>query len=693
MQVQIPFRIAIFFNYYSSTETSRQCGIYLGAGTTGWTITGNSFYNTKSTVRTFTAGAAYSAVYVDNTSNSSAFTISNNYIGGQGPQCSVGNDLCGTSTTTTGSGPKPKLIYLNTNNGYSNTVSGNTIKSIAIGSSSAYKTNGSAIANQHGCIVVNAGSNQISNNLIGNDASSITYEFSQTTSTWNLYLSHIAIGGSGTNTIQNNTIGGIKTSATTATVGTINLWGIYNESTGSTTISNNVIGSTATGITDGTQMSIQNVTTGSGGGTKSTAAKAIYNNTSGSVTISNNTIANIYGCNGSQNQLFGIGCNGTGTYSITGNTIRDLINSSAGSTTWPNGGIFFTATSAASSNTISGNTIYNMKSTTTGVTLGIAVNTTTGAKIFNNLIYNVHSSDKGYGIQVATSASTNTVFNNIIRLGYDLSNVQLSGAIDLRGISDESGSSTYYFNTVYVGAAPTTGTTATYAFYSATTPATARNIKNNIFQNATINNGATAKHYAIRLGNITNTSCDYNNLVSAASDSYFVGNWNGTDKQLLTDWQGAATGLDAQSLNMQPFYVGETAAIPDLHLYVAGSNNSTLLNKGVSLTSISSNYGQDFDGNTRAEIPTMGADDNGVSVGVLTSNSYTSVNNSTVSVVNQKLNVQSKADISKVLIYDFSGKTVKSVTSGFNNISLNNGTYIVKIVNSQSSDIYKIMVK
>lgn len=180
------------------------------------------------------------------------------------------------------------------------------------------------------------------------------------------------------------------------------------------------------------------------------------------------------------------------------------------------------------------------------------------------------------------------------------------------------------FNTVLIGGTGVVAATkSSYGYISTITSSAARLIENNIFQNDRA--GSSGKHYAIRLANITNTTCNYNDLVSASG---YIGNWNGTDKTTLADWKGAASGLDANSINVQPVYVGETTKLPNLHLFNVSPNNADLFGKGTVIAS----YTTDYDGDTRsATTPTMGADDNGVADVLATaeelSTFQTSINN------------------------------------------------------------------
>ena len=66
------------YNWFYASGDNR--GIYLAGGTTDWTITGNSFYQTAS--RALGSGYITAPIYIVNTASGNNFTITNNYVGG-----------------------------------------------------------------------------------------------------------------------------------------------------------------------------------------------------------------------------------------------------------------------------------------------------------------------------------------------------------------------------------------------------------------------------------------------------------------------------------------------------------------------------------------------------------------------------------------------------------------------------------
>ncbi len=79
------------FNFYRSTAVDAS-GMFITSGNTGWTISGNSFYQTTNRAG---VAATVRAIHLSNTSNNS-HTVTGNFIGGTAPNAG------GTPWTTTG---------------------------------------------------------------------------------------------------------------------------------------------------------------------------------------------------------------------------------------------------------------------------------------------------------------------------------------------------------------------------------------------------------------------------------------------------------------------------------------------------------------------------------------------------------------------------------------------------------------
>jgi len=597
-----------FINVFSgyTTNTSDASAILLNTNATGWSITGNSFYNTFSSAINASQTRYY---YNINIASGSGYTISNNYIGGQAALCSGGKMLLGSSATRTNGFNYRAISLTPTGTITKSTISGNTIANFALCTGIASQTNIG--------IYVSTGAADITNNVIGSTSSlgNITFEADGTAS---IQLLGINTAGSGDKNITGNSIGGITCSG--ISTGKTAFTSIYNASSGNIIIDGNTIGSTAIGITTGTSMSIQNaykngttpLSNGVGGikcGDATAATIAI---------IRNNVIANMYGGNNLDAGIVGMECgnssSGTSTFQIYGNTVRDLLSDANCDNVWTSTGIFFYCKTATTANSaIYSNNIYNITSTNTTAAnyiYGISVrakDATMGVSIYKNNIYNITSPNKGYGINIgdpgANSRIASTlIYNNFIRLGQNADGTDQTNDVDFKGINDTGGSTTVrnttsyiYFNTIYLTGTVTSGSTNTYAMYGYQ-PNAAREIKDNIFDNR--RTGGTGKHIALGLLNATSTTSNYNDFISTSG---YIGELGGTAKPLLTDWK-ASLG-EANSVNTTPVYVNATTTTPDLHLTATG--NSGILGQGTAIASVTT----DFDGETRTLPPGIGADE------------------------------------------------------------------------------------
>ncbi len=243
-----------FYDFLNSGTIST--GITLSAFTTGWTISGNSFY--EKTSFSATAGVEYRIINIDNSSGA-GFTVSGNYIGGKASQCgstawtktsydtpfyglyiyvgsasptSIQNNTI-KKLTWTNTGPAAFTgIYLKAGTINIGDVTGNTIGSSS-GSESITFT-GAAGASIYGLqtasgVTINCNNNLIAN-LVNNTTSSglicgIDYDAS-----------------TGSNVVNANFINSLSVinSSTTSTIYGIRISG------GATTWSNNIISLTGT---------------------------------------------------------------------------------------------------------------------------------------------------------------------------------------------------------------------------------------------------------------------------------------------------------------------------------------------------------------------------------------------------------------------------------------------------------------
>ncbi|ADQ81092.1 hypothetical protein Palpr_2963 [Paludibacter propionicigenes WB4] len=582
-------------------------GINILSYNSGWTITGNSFYETTSFVPT--ASVAYNVIYVNNASGSN-FAISGNYIGGSAANCA------GTAWTKTNAFDNTFTgIYVSTATGTASNVQGNTIKNLAWSNSSSASW---YAINVYGGDV-NVGT--VTGNTIGAPTGNGSVSVTDAGSSGVLY--GINIQSTGTVSVQNNTIGAITT-ACSASTAPMNFYGIYKVSgAGTTTISGNVIGSSDEGTTN--SINASSTSTGS-----AQTVVGIYSYGSGAVQISGNTIAKLTNATtstGTSTYGYTIGIQtNAGTNTVSNNVIRDLkiSNANTDATYQPSvAGIVQNATSAVAQ-TITGNTIYNLTNdfaTFAGAVTGLYYNgSTTASTVTGNFIHDLNVTGASsttasiYGIKI--NAGATTYANNIISLGGN-------SKTTLYGIY-ETGSSGHnnnlYFNTVYIAGSLGSGATnKSYALYSATNTNT-RNFRNNIFSNVRSTTGGSNLHYAAyfvptTVGSLTLNYNDYYVSGTGGKLGYFNSTYPGSLPLI--------TGFDANSLAIDPAFANSGGA-------AAADYKPSAKLDGVTGTGIAT----DFIGTTRGTTPTMGAYDILQSVWTgATSTDWSDVTNWTPNVV------------------------------------------------------------
>ncbi|MDD2798898.1 MAG: hypothetical protein PHV20_09930 [Bacteroidales bacterium] len=470
--------------------------IIVDASHTGATISGNSIYD-DSAPFTPTGGFAYTGITV---SGGGGHTISGNFIGGNAASCS--GTLTKVSTTNnTFNG----IILTTSGTGSASSVQNNKIKGLTWPNSGTASWLGITAAGTNDINIGTTTGNTIGGTT-GNDSIIITNVGAATTTA-------MSITTSGTTNCQNNKIGAIKAQPN-GTSGT-NIVGIQKSaSAGTTTISNNVIGSGST-------------------------ANSI-NNTSGLTQY-----------------IYGILSQGTGSVTISGNTIANMTN------TTTTGNVYaIYQNGAASTLAANKNLIHSLEVTSTSTAANV--------------------------VGIYCNAGTNTVSNNIITLKGN-NPTTLSGLVETTGSVNTS----FYHNTVSLGGTPTTLALQSKCI-STTGVANIRNIKNNILANARSNGGtASGAHYAISMAtNTTGTlTIDGNDYVSTGTGGV-LGAYGGSRADIVA--MRTATGQDVSSVSVSPSFanVNGTTAVDFKSIGILG----------VSGTGIST----DFDGTSRVNV-TMGA--------------------------------------------------------------------------------------
>ncbi|MFT3753971.1 MAG: choice-of-anchor Q domain-containing protein [Paludibacter sp.] len=560
-------------------------------GTTGWTITGNSFYETTTFVPT--GNNSYRVIRIGDSDTKAAgtgYTISNNFIGGSAASC------VGTWAKTSNGGTANNIfsaitLYLNDGTPVS-TVQNNTIRNFNWTNSGGVSTD-TAISwsgIEIGKGSVNVGT--VTGNTIGDNTGTGSIVVTSGNADGNgSKVCGIQIQWNASVDCQNNKIGSI-TAANSASAIANHFYGIYNYSNNSTTISNNIIGSAATGNSINATLA------------STTQDQHVYGilcagntgSTPGTVTIGGNVIANMANA-ATNNSAFINGIRSeAGSTAITNNTVRDLTisnnNTQTGSLASNSGIAFINSSSTAVA--INNNVVYNLTNSNaafTGYLFGVFCSAGSGANsCSNNNIYNLSATNATgaasvVGLSYDAGLGTNTVSRNFIyglkapgsTDGYIYGIKKSAGAVSISNniiaIGENTRSSFFgiyesgsannntilYFNTVYIGG--TTGSGAvnkSYCLYS-NSSANTRDFRNNIFSNERSTPAGSNLHYAawFNYGVNTNLTLD-NNDYYASGVGGKTAHVNSTEIAALPFF----TGSDTRSIIGNPVFVnpGSTVA-------------------------------------------------------------------------------------------------------------------------------------
>ena len=467
------------YNFFKHGSSSN--GVFLSSNTTGWTISGNSFYETASFAPT--ADASFNTIQINNTSGTN-FTVSGNFIGGSAASCGGTNPW-----TKTNANDNPFVaIYLNVGTGTVSNIQNNTIK--YFNWSNSLNSNWTAIQVDAGAVDIGTSTGNQIGETTGTGSITLTGASTGTT-----FLG-INITGTGTVDCRNNSIGSVTIGNSSANAG--NFIGINKAAvSGTITISSNSIGSTSEATS---------IFASSAASSSSQTVQGIVNAGTGTITINGNIIANL--TNGTTRASTGFGSgliNGIfsadGTNTISNNTIYNLTIGNGRNTSTHIASVIGIALIGDTPKTVTGNTIYNLSntfSTFTGSVIGLYFSGNTGSNVVSeNFIHSLSvtggssTSASIYGIKINSGATTYS--NNIISLGGNT-------ATTIYGISDEGSASqtcNLYHNSVYIGGSLGSGVSnLSYALYSKSSSNT-RNFRNNIFENSRSTSGGTNKHYSV----------------------------------------------------------------------------------------------------------------------------------------------------------------------------------------------------
>ncbi len=380
-------------DFYTNGVTAN-AGFYMSTGTTAWTVTNNSLYQTST--RTTTAATGYNIIFLSN-SLGDGFTITGNSIGGSAPNCG------GTPwTITTSTAAVTNFVYpiRFAAGGTSNltTISNNTIANFDI----TFDAPAAAGTLYFDAILIATGYVNISGNTVGSQSANDNIKITVTSGVNGIAFFGIDMRGAA-GSITNNTVGGFTFAG--GNTGTLIMAGINEGSTAATSVINvtgNTIGGT---VSNSMYDSRGGATIGQFTGIRSTQAGP-----TALCSYSNNTVRNMTDLGSGGGFMTGISHSGATPVAINNCSINNL-NSGSSLTGGFSGtmtmcGISLTSTGTGAS--ISGNTIYSINNTYTGA----------------NATY-LH------GMQITSSSATVTESGNKI---YGLTN-QSTGAGVITGIN------------------------------------------------------------------------------------------------------------------------------------------------------------------------------------------------------------------------------------------------------------------
>lgn len=558
-----------FDNFLNGSIASN--AINVASYSSGFSITDNNFYQSSSFIPS--ASVEHAVIRIDNASGTD-FIITGNNIGGSSSGAS------GTWTKSS-SNNTFKAIYVNAGNS-GNSIQNNLITGFNYSNSGAANWTGIDIAGG----VVNVGTSV--KNTIGASTGTSTISFTGGTTGASFY--GISISSSSVVNVANNAIGAINTAASAATNAT-NFYGIYKSAVaGTITIENNLIGSTSTsGSINASSASTAN----------SQIVYGIYNLGTGAITISGNTVANIINSTTETtlaSRLRGIFSN-AGANTISNNTVYNLksngLSNGANYTNASITGISVISKTAGNAQTISSNKVYYLETAATGKLeiYGIYYDgpNATNADISRNFIHTfilpTGASTGNYLHGLSLYDGGYTASNNII---YNGSGIKTG--CSLWGIwTNTDDAAKLYFNTVFLTDTATTGSSNSYAFRSLNCPSTL-DVRNNILWDGRINSSGSISHYAVYLNCTSNVTMNYNDYQYAQQ----FGIAAGTTYNTFASWI-SATGLDANSLNINPNLVNKGGTLPIDY-------QTTVQLPGTSITAVTSDYN-----NVTRVTPTMGA--------------------------------------------------------------------------------------
>ena len=567
----------------------------------GWIITGNSFYYNSSTA----ASAAQYAINLVGVSYS-GHTVSNNYIGGQAPNC-VGSAWVNSGNVAFTS------IYINVGTASTTSVQNNTIQNINLTGTGVQSFWG--IYTQEGLFDVGG----TTGNLIGSTTVATSIQTAGTSPSYGMYISSTASG----NIVSNNTVAGITATGTAGGItgiraggGTASVNSVQNNTVQKIALSNAGGSQSFTGI-DASGLIDMGGTTANLIGSTSVATSiqlagtgnfvGIQLGTSSGSICSNNTVAGIT-CTGA-NANYGINCNVVSATSVQNNTVRDFTLSNTGSQSFygisvGSGPIDIGSTTA---NLIGSTTVAtSIQLAGTGACYGIYLNTaaTNGQVVSNNTVAGITSTgaNTNYGIYflaVGTASVTSVQNNTIQKITLSNTGVQtFYGIYALAGLFDIGGTSGNLIGSTTVATSIQIAGGAGTFFYGINLGASATSghvVSNNIIAGITSTGVNTNNGIDLTAGTASATSVQNNTIrditLSNAAGQIFRGILTNAG---LYDIGGTTGNLIGSTTVANSISFAGTGACTGIHLLSSATSGHVVSNNtiaGITSTGVNTNRG------------------------------------------------------------------------------------------------------
>ena len=591
----------ILYDYIGNNSFSGSNSAVLVYGNaSGFNINNNNiFQSTSLSTQSFGNIFTINGIKI-NSSTSSNFTISGNFIGGGASQCQ-GNPW-EVGPVNEANAVIPIEVVLPSTSGL--TISNNTIRNFFVGSSAGFigTTSFSGIKVQSFTKSTNI---NITNNNIGKDTgnTSITV-INEGGSIQQVFGIQVDAPDTSSTTISGNNIGSFNLSGSTNNDG-FQFFGISMLSSG--TLQNNLIGSLT---------SANSIITNTSGANTLQAVFGISNTIypgvafrSDNINLLSNTISglrNNFASPSNIDRLVGIEVNDPRELSMQGNMVQNLtaINPSTSESQYSLKGIHvnnLTATNA-SSYSINNNVVRNLVNLSAnglGNIAGLVITNVSDNRV--NISRNfIHS----FNMSTSNSAARMTAIllndgeclltNNKIRLGITSNGTSVSTPIKISCLENNDNDLVQvWHNTFYVGGVLPTSTSGTFCINRLSNGT--MNVTNNVLVNArTFTSGNVYRNYAIGL---TSSS-----LYSGNNNCYFkqgagtaLGLIGSTNYDSISSWR-TATGVESASGLVNPNLVNPTGNSTLLDLHVISP--TPIESNGASLPSVL----VDFDGQTRSNL-------------------------------------------------------------------------------------------